>query len=102
MVFDDAERVAGWYAAVLFGDIHATIPGIEIKLARTGLMQAFALEHADRDRAVLVLIDDELADVRVRRRIDREDVAGMDADVAVIGFGDPAKVPPGQPMVDEF
>ena len=42
--------------------------------------QPFALEDTERDRAVVVLVDDELADVRIRRCVDRQDVAGSDAD----------------------
>src|SRR5688500_10014046 len=99
MVFDDPERVAGRHAAVLFGDVHAMVADVDVELARTGLMQAFALEDAYRDRAVLVLVDDELSDVRIGRRVDRQDVAGSDADMEVIGCGERPKVPPRQPMV---
>jgi len=102
MVFDHSEGVAGWYAAVVFGDVHALVSDVDVELSWVRLVESFALEDADGDRAVLVLVDDELSDVRVGCCVDGEDVAGVDADVAVIGFGERAKVSPGQPVVDEF
>ena len=48
MVFDDPERVAGRHAAVLFGDVHATLADIDVELPRRLLVQPTGVEWAPR------------------------------------------------------